>query len=70
MKHYILYFVMIIIVVFLLFLKKERFIGKLSPLKKNMPYDLRCIPEIKKKKLRFNNSTLEYYVRPKCLKTI
>lgn len=38
-----------------------------SPPKRNMPYDLRCIPYIPKKNFPWNNSSYDYYYRPKCL---
>ena len=67
-----LYIVVLLIILLFLYvlIKKESFIGKLSPLKKNMPYDPRCIVKIPKKKTPFYNSDYEYYVRPKCLKVI
>ncbi len=67
----ILYIIIfLLIVTFFILVKKESFIGKLSPLKKNMPYDPRCIVKIPKRKTPFYNSDYEYYVRPKCLKVI
>lgn len=40
-----------------------------SPPKRNMPYDLRCIPPPIPRRLRvpWNNSPYDYYYRPKCL---
>jgi len=70
MKKYIIYFLLLGIITFFLIVKKEHFMGQLSPLKRNMSYDLRCEPEIKKQPFVFNNSTIDYYIRPKCLKTI
>ena len=40
---------------------------EMSPPKRNMTLDLRCEPEIPKKKYPFHNSTIDYYYRPKCL---
>ena len=42
--------------------------GQLSPLKRNMPLDLRCEPEIPKKHHGpWRQSSIDYYYRPKCL---
>ncbi len=38
-----------------------------SPPKRNMPYDLRCMPYIPKRNFIWNNSPYGYYYRPKCL---
>lgn len=69
MKNYYLIFLLIASILIII-KSKETFIGILSPSKKNMPYDLRCEPKIEKKNFLFRNSSINYYVRPKCLKTI
>ncbi len=38
-----------------------------SPTRRNMPYDLRCMPYIPKRNFAWNNSSYGYYYRPKCL---
>ncbi len=38
-----------------------------SPPRRNMPYDLRCMPYIPKRHFPWNNSPYGYYYRPKCL---
>lgn len=67
---YTIVLLLILLLIFIFLIRKELFIGKLSPLKKNMPYDPRCIIKIPKGKTPFYNSDYEYYVRPKCLKVI
>ena len=41
--------------------------GYSSPPRRNMPYDLRCMPYIPKRHFAWNNSPYDYYYRPKCL---
>lgn len=38
-----------------------------NPPRRNMPYDLRCVPHVPKKNFIWNNSPYDYYYRPKCL---
>lgn len=57
------------VIIVLLNLIKEPYYPfyEMSPPKRNMSLDLRCEPEIPKKKYPFHNSTIDYYYRPKCL---
>ncbi len=46
----------------------RRFPGPyVNPPRRNMPYDLRCMPYIPKRNFVWNNSPYDYYYRPKCL---
>ena len=69
MKKYII-FLLFIFILFFLTNSKETFLGKLSPVKRNMPIDPRCLPKTPKQKFLFHNSPHEYYVRTKCLKEV
>jgi len=66
MINIILILILIIVMVFSSVLEGFPFY-EMSPPKRNMSLDLRCEPEIPKKKYPFHNSTIDYYYRPKCL---
>ena len=69
MINIILILILIIVMVFSSVLEGFPFY-EMSPPKRNMSLDLRCEPEIPKKKYPFHNSTIDYYYRPKCLGTL
>jgi len=69
MINIILILILIIVMVFSSVLEGFPFY-EMSPPKRNMSLDLRCEPEIPKKKHPFHNSTIDYYYRPKCLGTL
>ena len=51
--------------------KKEKFEQiwwNTSPSTRNMSYDLRCGPKIPKKDFYFRGSSIQPFIRPKCLK--
>lgn len=61
-------FALFVIIVLLKLIKEPYYpFYEMSPPKRNMSLDLRCEPEIPKKKYPFHNSTIDYYYRPKCL---
>jgi len=66
MINIILILILIIVMVFNSVLEGFPFY-EMSPPKRNMSLDLRCEPEIPKKKYPFHNSSIDYYYRPKCL---
>jgi|APSaa5957512493_1039668.scaffolds.fasta_scaffold145072_2 hypothetical protein len=59
----------LLVILLALKINKEQFFPfyEMSPSKRNMSLDLRCEPEIPKKKYPFHNSSIDYYYRPKCL---
>ena len=67
----ILIFLVLLIFVYLLMIKKEYFdfpYPIMSPPKRNISYDLRCDPFIPRYYTGpFRESSIEHYYRPKCL---
>lgn len=68
---YMIILYLFIMFLFFVFYKKNdepfQIFMKMSPPKRNISLDLRCEPQIPKKKYGFYNSTIDYYERPKCL---
>ena len=61
----------LILLIFYLNKKKEKFEQiwwNASPSTRNMSYDLRCEPKIPKKDFYFRGSSIQPFIRPKCLK--
>ena len=61
----------LILLIFYLNQKKENFriFWNPSPSTRNMSYDLRCEPKIPKKDYYFRSSSIQPFIRPKCLKS-
>ena len=59
----------LILLIFYLNQKKENFriFWNPSPSTRNMSYDLRCEPKIPKRDYYFRSSSIQPFIRPKCL---
>lgn len=68
--NFIILIIILIIIIKINNLENFRLFYQLSPVKRNMSYDLRCEPHIPKQNFPFQNSSIMPYYREKCLNIV